>query len=56
MEEHLVIARAVRNKDAELASQLMAEHIRNARERIMEIVHESEGSIEDIHPETTEVV
>jgi DNA-binding GntR family transcriptional regulator len=51
MEEHLCIARAVRNKEAELASQLMAEHIRNARERIMGIVNESEGAIEDIHRE-----
>jgi DNA-binding GntR family transcriptional regulator len=51
MEEHLNIARATRNKDAELASQLMAEHIRNARQRIMEIVKASEGSIDDIHRE-----
>lgn len=51
MEEHLNIARAVRDKDAELASQLMAEHIRNARERIMEIVKASEVSINEIHRE-----
>lgn len=56
MEEHLNIARAVRIRDAELASQLMAEHIRNARGRIMEIVKESEGSIEDLHREMTKVV
>jgi DNA-binding GntR family transcriptional regulator len=51
MEEHLNIARAVRNKDAELASQLMAEHLRNACQRIMEIVKASKGTIDDIHRE-----